>query len=234
MSSFSASWRIGLFVAAFLCGVNAIAQGDEYQQANNLFRAGQPAEALERLDNLLKAHPKDARGRFLKGLILTEQNKRADAIAVFIGLVQDYPELPEPYNNLGVLYASQGEYDKARTALEMAIRTHPGYATAHENLGDIYAKMASQEYDRALQVDKSNAGARTKLKMIQELFPAGGVGQKPAADKSTPAGKAPLATPDTPATPATTKAPVNSSTAPLKSGASIADCRGAFAQRPTS
>jgi Flp pilus assembly protein TadD len=100
MSSFSASWRIGLFVAAFLCGVNAIAQGDEYQQANNLFRAGQPAEALERLDNLLKAHPKDARGRFLKGLILTEQNKRADAIAVFIGLVQDYPELPEPYNNL--------------------------------------------------------------------------------------------------------------------------------------
>ena len=126
--------------------LNAIAQGDEYQQANNLFRAGSRRKHSSDSTTFLKAHPKDARGRFLKGLILTEQNKRADAIAVFIGLVQDYPELPEPYNNLGVLYASQGEYDKARTALEMAIRTHPGYATAHENLGDIYAKMASQDY----------------------------------------------------------------------------------------
>ena len=79
----------------------------------------------------------------MKGLILTEQGKPADAIKIFTGLTEDYPELPEPYNNLAVLYASQGQYDKARTALEMSIRTHPSYATAHENLGDIYAKMAS-------------------------------------------------------------------------------------------
>ena len=39
-----------------------------------------------------------------------------------------------------MLYANQNQLDKARTALEMAIRTNPAYATAHENLGDIYAK----------------------------------------------------------------------------------------------
>ncbi len=59
---------------------------------------------------------------------------------MFTKLSEDYPELPEPYNNLAVLYAQQKQYDKARTALEMAIRTHPSYAIAYENLGDIYAK----------------------------------------------------------------------------------------------
>ena len=86
-------------------------------------------------------------------MILTEQNKTDDAIKVFTELTEDYPELPEPYNNLAVLYATQGEYDKARKALEMAIRTHPSYAIAHENLGDIYATLASQAYDKALQLD---------------------------------------------------------------------------------
>jgi ketosteroid isomerase-like protein len=92
---------------------------------------------------------------------------------VFQKLSEDYPELPEPYNNLAVLYASQGQYEKARTALESSIRTHPSYATAHENLGDIYAKLASQAYDKALQLDSSNTGAKTKLAMIGELIGGG-------------------------------------------------------------
>ncbi len=33
---------------------------------------------------------------------------------MFRGLIEDYPELPEPYNNLAVIYAQQGEYDSAR------------------------------------------------------------------------------------------------------------------------
>src|ERR1035437_5919926 len=162
--------RIALLLASLLFATHVSAQSDDYQEAAKLFRAGQHAQALERVDGFLKANPKDARARFLRGLIFTEQNKPADAIKIFTGLTEDYPELPEPYNNLAVLYASQGQYDKARTALEMAIRTHPSYATAHENLGDIYAKMASQAYDKALQLDKSNAAAQTKLAMIQDLF----------------------------------------------------------------
>src|SRR6185436_1952990 len=149
----------------------AIAQADELQDANQLIKQGQLDRALDRVNAFLGKNPKDARGRFLKGIIFTEQNKPNDAIKVFTELTQDFPELPEPYNNLAVLYASQGQYDKARSSLEMAIRTHPSYATAHENLGDIYAKMASQAYDKALQLDKSNTTAQTKLNLIKELFP---------------------------------------------------------------
>jgi tetratricopeptide (TPR) repeat protein len=160
------------------------AQSDPLQDANQLFRQGQFDRAMERVNSYLGSRPKDARGRFLKGLILTEQNKPAEAIKVFTDLSQDYPELPEPYNNLAVLYASQGAYDKARNALEMAIRTHPSYATAHENLGDIYAKMASQAYDKALQLDRSNQAAQGKLNLIKDLF-----SQTPRAAGTTPASK---------------------------------------------
>lgn len=145
-------------------------QSDPLQDANQLFRQGQFDRAMERVNSVLSSKPKEARARFLKGLILTEQNKPNEAIKIFTDLSQDYPELPEPYNNLAVLYASQGQYDKARNALEMAIRTHPSYATAHENLGDIYAKMASQAYDKALQLDRSNQAAQGKLNLIKDLF----------------------------------------------------------------
>ncbi|MCR4304766.1 MAG: hypothetical protein NUV63_11180, partial [Gallionella sp.] len=112
---------------------------------------------------------------------------------IFSALTGDYPELPEPYNNLAVLYAGQGQYDNAKLALEMAIRTHPSYATAHENLGDIYAKMASQAYDRALQLDRSNTATQTKLAMIQDLFAGGTRGKDTSShDLSKSEGAAPV------------------------------------------
>lgn len=151
----------------------AAARADELQDINRMMRQGQLPQSLERVDKYLAGKPRDAQGRFLKGLILTEMNRPAEAIQVFSKLSEDYPELPEPYNNLAVLYASQGQYEKARAALESSIRTHPSYATAHENLGDIYAKLASQAYDKALQLDSSNTGAKTKLAMIGELIGGG-------------------------------------------------------------
>jgi len=232
------SWRaaavIWAFFAALLSAVPAAAQVNALEEANKFFKQGQFERALERVEAHLKANPKDARGRFLKGIIFAEQRKPDDAIKVFTELTQEYPELPEPYNNLAVLYASQGQYDKARTALEMAIRTHPSYATAHENLGDIYAKMASQAYDKALQLDKANAPLQTKLNLIKDLFVGNERPSKPGTGKpeaaklalSTPAQKAPAQVPQpqaktpataaksTPVKPAPAKAPAKPSSNP--------------------
>ena len=161
---------VTLLACALLSIASMAAHADDIQDANKLFKQGQHSQALGKVNGYLAVNPKDAKARFLKGLILTEQGKTTDAINIFSALTGDYPELPEPYNNLAVLYAGQGQYDNAKLALEMAIRTHPSYATAHENLGDIYAKMASQAYDRALQLDRSNTATQTKLAMIQDLF----------------------------------------------------------------
>jgi len=158
---------IVLWVAAF--SASAPVRADDLQDASKLLKAGQPQQALERVNRALAANPRDPQARFLKGLIFTEQGKQQDAIEIFTKLTQDYPNLPEPYNNLAVIYASQGQYEKARAALEQSIRTHPSYATAYENLGDVYAKLASQAYGKALQLDASNTGAQNKLSLVREL-----------------------------------------------------------------
>jgi tetratricopeptide (TPR) repeat protein len=182
-----------LFMALLaICGP---AFADDVEDAAKMLKSGQHQQALERVNKVLAAKPRDARARFLKGLIFAEQGNAKEATDVFLALTKDFPDLPEPYNNLAVIYASQGQYDKARGALEQSIRTHPSYATAYENLGDVYAKLASQAYDKALQYDSANPAAKNKLALVRELV--GGSG------KSVAIAAAPVA----PATPVATKEP---------------------------
>lgn len=168
-------------------GLFPLAHADDALDASKLYKAGQLNEAIKKIDAVLAQRPKDAQMRFLKGIILTEQNKPAEAITIFSKLTDDYPELPEPYNNLAVLYASNGQYLKASAALEMAIRTNPTYGTAHENLGDVYAKLASQSYDKALQLDSANSTAKLKLNLVKNLIGNTTGGTNPKTNTSNPA-----------------------------------------------
>lgn len=166
------------------------AHATDVDDVNALLKAGKQAQALTKVEQSIAAKPRDPQLRFLKGVIQTELGKQQDAIGTFTSLTQEYPELPEPYNNLAVLHASGGQFDKARAALEMAIRTNPSYSTAHENLGDIYANLASQAYSKALQLGGSTTTLQPKLTLIRELFAPGGKGINPAAAKpvaATPA-----------------------------------------------
>ena len=160
--------RAGLLYCALSLAAGPV-RADDLQDAAKLLKAGQPQQALERVNRILASKPRDAHARFLKGVIYTDQGNTKDAIDIFTRLTRDYPDLPEPYNNLAVIYAGQGQFEKARTALEQAIRTHPSYATAYENLGDVYAKLASQAYDKALQLDSSNTTAQNKLSLVRDL-----------------------------------------------------------------
>ncbi|MDP1645311.1 MAG: tetratricopeptide repeat protein [Thiobacillus sp.] len=179
------------FAAVVACAilVSTPVLANEIPEINQQFRKGDLTGALDRANRFLSKNPQDAQARFLKGLILADQGKTNDAIAVFTGLTEDHPELPEPYNNLAVLYASQSKYEAARNALEMAIRAHPSYATAHENLGDIYAKMASIAYDKAQALDSTDMTAKTKLTLIQNML--GEQPRKSATAKSLPDSRQP-------------------------------------------
>ena len=173
-------------VSIALLALAPVVHADALQDISKQIKQGQHAQALEQVDKYLAGKPKDAQGRFLKGIVLTEMNKPNEAIAIFSKLTEDYPELPEPYNNLAVIYAQQKQYDKAKQALEMAIRTHPSYATAHENLGDIYARLASQAYDKALQIDSSNSSAQNKLALIRDLMSTASRPGKPSKPTAEP------------------------------------------------
>jgi tetratricopeptide (TPR) repeat protein len=199
--------RLASALAAAWLGVHAAiafaAPADDLREAQKLYGQGKVQPALDKVETFLRAQPKDPQGRFLKGLLLTEQKRVPEAIQLFTGLTEDYPELPEPYNNLAVLYASQGNYDKAKSALELAIHTHPSYATAQENLGDIYAQLASRAYDRALQLDKNNTTAQVKLAMVKEIFSKTSGQRPPTAPAASTSAPAPAPAPATPAKPET-------------------------------
>jgi Flp pilus assembly protein TadD len=110
-------------------------------------------------------------------VIETEQGRSEAAISVFRALSEDFPELPEPYNNLAVIYAQKGDLNAARIALETAIRTAPDWAVARENLGDVYVRLATAEYDRAAKLDRDNKSAPAKLLLARDLLARGAPGK---------------------------------------------------------
>lgn len=179
------------WLCAALAGTPAIAQDGrdltedarkQYAQglrdASALVKDRQFANAHAKLDVLLAQRPREPQARFLKGVVQTEQGQDTAAIATFSALIEDYPELPEPYNNLAVLYAQKGEYEGARIALESAVKAAPDWAVAHENLGDIYVRLGAAEYATAAKLDRANKTAAGKLALARELVaPTPGTGK---------------------------------------------------------
>ena len=147
------------------------AHADEYGDVSKLIQAGRLDDARERVDRHLAAKPRDPQMRYLKGLIQRESGQLPEALETFTKLTEDFPELPEPYNGLAVIHAGNGEYDKARAALESAIRANPGYATAHENLGDVQFRLAVQAYCKARQLDPRNTTVAPKLTQLAVTCP---------------------------------------------------------------
>lgn len=162
---------VALLLAAGAWVGTAQAQDAPYDDIQRLMNAGQWPEALQRADAWLVERPKDPQARFLKGMVQTRQGATEAAYTTLTELIRDYPELPEPHNNLAVLHASAGRLDQARAALETAIQLNPDYATAHQNLGDVYLRLASQAYRTSLKLSPT-ATAHTRLQALDALTAA--------------------------------------------------------------
>lgn len=156
-------------IAVAAAAQTAAPSANDAPEVQRLIKDGQHAQALKLIDDALAKNPKDANMRFRRGVVLSLLDRKNDALAVFQKLVEDHPDMPAPYNNMAVLYGAQGDYEKARGSLERAIRTNPAYATAYQNLGDVYAQLASQAYSKALQLDKTDATVPPKLALLREL-----------------------------------------------------------------
>jgi len=146
------------------------------------------AEAIVVLDGLSAERPREPQARFLKGVALADSGKTDDAITVYMGLVADFPELPEVRNNLAVLFAQKGNYEGARDELMAAILAAPDYAIAYENLGDVYARLAGSNYEKAIARNAKNATAPPKLKLVREVL-----GLRPPPPPAAPPVAAPAA-----------------------------------------
>ena len=156
-----------LTILCLLCGP---VMAETLPEIRALAAEQQYAQALKQLDAFLQDNPDDVEARLFRGVILTRQGNIDEAIVTFDQLSNERPELPEPFNNLAVLYAAQGRYDDSREVLLRAIELEPRYDTAHENLGDVYAKLANIAYERAFTLNKNNASARDKASWMTRVL----------------------------------------------------------------
>lgn len=147
------------------------ARADTLTDARRL-AAREPAQALALVDTALKARPRDAELRFLRGVLLTDLTRTDEARAVFEQLTLDYPELPEPLNNLAVLDAARGELDRARERLETALRLDPKHRAARENLGDIHLRLAIRHWEASAGTATPEPALARKLLLARQIAAA--------------------------------------------------------------
>lgn len=178
------------WLVASLFFISQGAWGADLAKAEQLLGAGQPDAALLEVEAFLADDPTNPDGRFIQGISLARLGRADDAIAVFRDLTNDYREIPEPYNNLAVLLAQNGDYPGARDALEEAVKYHPNYTVAWENLADIYSVMATVAYEKVLQQDPANAVAKQRLAAM-----SGAVSETTTPAIPTPAPQVPTAKP---------------------------------------
>ena len=136
---------------------------------NLALRTGDKAKALELADDGMKRFPQDAQLRFAHAVILGDLGRVDEETAEFETMCSQFPELPEPYNNLATIRAAQGRYADAEHLLQQALAAAPNYGTARENLGDLYIAMAIASYEKAGKIDPANAFVQKKLAIAREL-----------------------------------------------------------------
>lgn len=145
--------------------------------------AGQAQQALLELEQRIDESPENVQFRFLHARALAALGRNAEARQAYEVMTERFPELPEPHNNLAVLMALDGAWDQARAALETAVRTDPGYRTAWENLGDVYARQALQAYETAQSIAAARGESGTqrqrqlsqKIDLAQQLIEASAI-----------------------------------------------------------
>jgi len=161
--------RLITVLVLMLCGA---AFADEATEVQRLMRSGDLAAALQRAERAAQADPRDAKVRFLQGVVLLDLKRDADAMAAFQRLTEDFPELSEPYNNIALLHARAGRLEQARAALEIALRNDPTQLAARQNLGDIHLRLALQAWETAASATPADAGLQRKLRLARELAAA--------------------------------------------------------------
>ena len=152
-----------IFLVSQFCFVAAHA--DTVQQLEAQVQAGKFAHAATTGLSLLMHQPDDVQIRFLTALALQKNQQPEQAIRHYKSLIDQHPDLPEPRNNLAIIYLQQGQYEAAVNMLESSLKTHPVYATTWQNLNSIYQALASDAYRKALNDERETQSTMPQVKL---------------------------------------------------------------------
>ena len=123
---------VALLAAAALAP--APARSTELDRIQALADRGRVQEALRQLEGHLVGQPNQLDGQLLRGTLLAELGKSAEAERAFRQLEVQYPGQPEPTHNLAVMRAWARQPATAIRALAAIVDEHPTYETARSNL----------------------------------------------------------------------------------------------------
>ena len=141
-----------------------------HNDVRKLLRQAKYPQALLLVNKGLSTNPRDPQMRFWQAYIFEQLDQPTMAQQVYLDLTREYPELPEPHNNLGAIFAAQGDYPNAKASLDAALRANPNYAAAHENMGDLLVNMARQAYERSLTVEPNQRGIAQKIERLKPVL----------------------------------------------------------------
>ena len=136
-----------------------------------LVKAKKYPEAIDSINKQLKKTPTNVQLRYVKARMQIEMRQWVEAKKTLVEITQQFPELPEPYNNLAALAANQGNWIEARDYLELALKLRPSYTVASANLGEVYIRLAAQAYDNAAKDAALNQRQYTnRAKALMEIL----------------------------------------------------------------
>ena len=134
-------------------------------QLQLLIEQKQFAAAARSGEKLLLQNQQNTQARFLTAYAYQMSGKTGQATLLYETVIRDNPTLPEPRNNLAMIYLARGDYDRASQLLVEAINTHSSYGTAYANLSLVYKGIASEAYRRAVSESSEPANYDQDIKL---------------------------------------------------------------------
>jgi tetratricopeptide (TPR) repeat protein len=145
-----------------------------------LVKAGKYPEAIELINSRLKKTPQNVQLRFLKARLQIEMKQYDQAKKTLIIITQQFPELPEPYNNLAAIAANENKWIEARDYLELALKLRPSYTVASANLGEVYVRLGAKAYEDASKSAQLNQRQYSnKAKALLDILKTPATGSSP-------------------------------------------------------
>jgi len=137
------------FLSFLIIEPNPVTRNAVPADVEKLVKARKYPEAIDLINTQLKKTPLNVQLRFVKARLQIELRDFASAKKTLMEITQQFPELPEPYNNLAAISANQSQWIEARDYLELALKLRPSYSTAAANLGEVYIRLGAKAYEDA-------------------------------------------------------------------------------------
>lgn len=119
--------------------------------------------------------PAGAKSTYARAVEAVKAGRNAQAIQLFIGLTQEYPDFAASYTSLGLLHLKNNRLADAERVLNQAIALNPTDAIAYNHLGVVLRQrgefeLARQAYMSALRIKADYAGAHLNLGILHDIY----------------------------------------------------------------